>query len=81
MRKLARMIVGLSLFVACPSFGQQHFCPRARGDQPRKDLGTTQAGKGLGEMGYLVGAPPVTGEVYLERLYTDLMRTKSGRTQ
>lgn len=43
-----------------------------------KTLEQLKQEKVLAKWDYLVGAPPVTGDVYLQRLYTDLTRAKSG---
>ena len=42
-----------------------------------KTLEQLKQEKVLAKWDYLVGAPPVTGDVYLQRLYTDLTRARS----
>lgn len=46
-----------------------------------KTLEQLKQEKVLAKWDYLVGAPPVTADVYLQRLYKDLTRAKSGGTQ
>ncbi len=46
-----------------------------------KTLEQLKQEKVLAKWDYLVGAPPVTGDTYLQRLYTDLTRAQSGGTR